>query len=168
MPERIAEESWRFEKGHVDRYTWASGLIWVGETVLDIACGIGYGAELLAPTRCQYYGVDKPGVPSPTFNPYGTFIERDIDHWRPSFSYDVAISFETLEHVGNLRHLVSIVSQAKRLLLVSVPTVPTVHMNEFHVRDFTQEDIPALFPEWKVRQVWEQPADLSHVWAFER
>lgn len=168
MPERIPEEAWRNETGHVWRYTWAANHIEPGESVLDIACGIGYGAELLAPTGCAYLGIDKPGAISETFAEYGDFIETDIDHWDPTEIFDVAISFETLEHVGDLEHLVDILNRTRRLLMVSVPVIPTVGINEFHVRDFTKDDVPALFPDWEVVVSTPQPSESSHVYAFKR
>src|SRR5690349_10262006 len=100
LPERIDEEGWGSQHGHVDRYRWASKYLGPTDTVLDIACGIGYGAELLKESGADYIGVDKPGVPSETFARDGVrFIETDIDHWRPDFIVDVSICFETLEHV---------------------------------------------------------------------
>jgi SAM-dependent methyltransferase len=168
MPERIPEETWRSERDHVARYEWAAGLIRHGEIVLDIACGIGYGAELLAPRHCRYLGVDKPGASSPTFACFGAFVEADIERWEPPGEFDVALCFETLEHVPSPDRLAAILGDAGRLVLLSVPTVPTVGENPWHLHDFTVDDIPPLFPDWVVAERWEQPDARSHVWAFAR
>lgn len=168
MPERIPEEGWRSATGHVWRYSWAAEHIARGESVLDIACGIGYGAEILAPTGCFYHGIDKPGAIAETFMGYGDFIETDIDTWTPDETFDVAIAFETLEHVGDLEHLVEILNGTRRLLMVSVPIIPTVGVNPFHVRDFIVDDVPALFPDWVLAESVPQPSESSHVYAFTR
>lgn len=166
MPERITEEGWHAEKGHTERYEWAAKQILPTDVVLDIACGIGYGAELLAPTGCLYVGVDKPGIVSETFADLGQFIETDIDTWFADVTFDVAICFETLEHVGDAARLVKLISQARRLLLVSVPTVPTVGINPWHLRDFTEDEVPELFPTWTLAEKWHQPQERSHVYSF--
>jgi SAM-dependent methyltransferase len=168
MPERIPEEKWRNETGHVWRYSWAANQIQRGETVLDIACGIGYGAEVLAPTGCFYLGVDKPGAISETFWGYGEFIETDIDTWTPDADFDVIVCFETLEHVGDLDHLVGILNGARRLICVSVPTIPTVGINPFHVRDFAEDDVPALFDDFDLTVKKWQPSEQSHVYMLTR
>ena len=165
-PERIPEENWRNETGHIWRYSWAANQIQRGETVLDIACGIGYGAEVLAPTGCFYLGVDKPGAISETFWHYGEFIETDIDTWTPDADFDVIVCFETLEHVGDLDHLVGILTGARRLLCVSVPTIPTVGVNPFHVRNFTKDSLPELFADWTLAECIPQPSESSHVYSF--
>lgn len=166
MPERIPESEWRAWTGHVRRYEWAASLIRPGERVLDAPCGIGYGSEILSRTNCQYIGVDKPGVPSPTFREFGWFIETDLDSWEPTGHFEVAICFEGLEHVNFPDRLAGLLGQAERLILVSVPTVPTVGENPWHLHDFTVDEVPPLFPDWVPSECWEQPEERSHVWAF--
>jgi SAM-dependent methyltransferase len=164
--ERIPEDVWRAQTGHVERYEWAASLVRPGETVLDVACGIGYGAEILFPRAGSYIGVDRPGVPSATFAELGTFIETDIDSWTPRFGFDVAVCFETLEHVRKPERLAKIISKARRLVLVSVPTVPTVGINRWHFRDFTEESLPELFPTLTLLEVRPQPQERSHIYTF--
>lgn len=155
-------------RDHTARYDWAAARVG-RESVLDVACGIGYGAEVLAPTGCDYLGVDLPGVPSATFAAFGKFLEVDVDDWDgPEAPFDVAVCFETLEHVGDPQHLADILSRARRLVLVSVPTVPSVHLNPWHRHDFEVDDIPALFASLKLLDVIPQPEERSHVWAFGR
>jgi hypothetical protein len=56
----------------------------------------------------------------------------------------------------------------QRVIFVSVPTVPTVHVNPHHLHDFAEADVPPLFPGFAVAEVWAQPEELSHVWRLER
>jgi hypothetical protein len=164
--ERIPLEGWRERTGHCDRYQWAASRISPGETVNDVACGIGYGATFL--THAAYRGYDRPGVPDPSFT--GEFFAADLEdaEWRPDPA-DVVVCFETLEHVTDPARLARILSgTTARAIFVSVPVVPTVHLNGHHLHDFTREDIPPLFPGFRTAEEWAQPEELSHVWMFER
>lgn len=162
--ERIPAECWRTHAGHVARYRYAAENIGHGECVNDIACGVGYGSELLKHTR--YVGYDKPGVFAFNEMFYGCDINSET--WMPLWC-DVTVCFETLEHVENPARLARVIrATSRRAVFVSVPTQPTKHVNPWHLHDFTQDDIPPMFPDFKVKEVWPQPEELSHVWYFER
>jgi SAM-dependent methyltransferase len=165
--ERIPAETWRDYRGHVKRYLWAASLIAPHTRVNDIACGTGY-ASLLLP-HADYRGYDKPGVPRSDLFP-GLFAGCDIDDpaWVPR-ECDVTCCFETLEHAGDPAALAkAITATTRRAVFVSVPVIPTVHCNEFHRTDFTEADIPPLFPGFTVADSWAQPEETSHVWMFTR
>lgn len=96
---------------HVARYQWATTFIRPGDTVLDAACGLGYGSYVLqsSSTAARTFGIDGSEyaikyaqqnfaavLPELEFR-WGLLPEAlaDIaDH-----SVDVVVSFETLEHV---------------------------------------------------------------------
>lgn len=164
--ERIPADSWRGHPGHVARYLYAARHIHAGETVNDIACGSGYGALLLL--QGPYRGYDRPGIPDPQFP--GSFHAADLDDpaWTPSTA-DVTVCFETLEHVKDPALLAAVIAEtSRRAIVVSVPVVPTAHLNPHHLHDFTAADIPPLFPDFHVADEWPQPEELSHVWLLER
>ena len=167
--ERIPLEDWEAHAGHCARYRWAAGLVRPLEVVNDIACGIGYGAVFLAHVPAEYHGYDRPGVPAEDHFS-GRFHGADLDDdlWRPGPA-DVTVCFETLEHVQRPERLAEvIVSRTRRMVCVSVPVVPTRHLNGHHLHDFTREDIPPMFPGFTITDEWSQPEEFSHVWAFER
>lgn len=174
--ERIPACDWTRYAGHIARYEWAAQ--WCADhldlrqTVNDIACGVGYGAQVLrnraALMDLRYRGYDKPGVPDPDFP--GEFHGCDLDDrwWRPERA-EVTLCFETLEHVREPRWLASSIAQSTaRAVFVSVPVVPTCEHNGHHLHDFTEADIPPLFPGFDVAEDWAQPEELSHVWRLER
>ena len=169
-PERIPyeAENWQTHVGHVKRYQWATKFIKTTDTVLDVACGIGYASELLAVTGCNYIGIDKPGVPLPEFEREGVqFVEADLDGWFPGFIPDVTLCFETLEHLEDPQRMADILQGVTgRLICVSVPIIETVGKNEFHKHDFTEESLRQMFDYWHVLEEWDQPSESSHVWAF--
>lgn len=167
--ERITADHVAHEHGHRYRYELAASLITEGDRVLDAACGIGYGAEILhehAPAH-SYYGVDRDGVDA-RYLRHGWFTHADLNVWKPTHPFDVAITFETLEHLTNPQHLARTVQKARRLVLVSVPTVPTKHFNEYHLHDFTVDNILELFSGLVCVDVIPQPEELSHIFIFRK
>jgi 2-polyprenyl-3-methyl-5-hydroxy-6-metoxy-1,4-benzoquinol methylase len=169
MIERIAEDDWRDQAGHVYRYRLASEFLVDGERVLDIACGIGYGAEVMSETVfLDYVGVDKI-EPAEPFRSFGNFISGvDLDEWVPDFDWDVSVSFETLEHVRDPQRLADNLMLAKRLIVLSTPTRPTKHLNAYHLHDFTVDQVIGFFDGWELFYLEDQPEELSHVFVFGR
>lgn len=168
--ERITAEEVQHQHGHTQRYELAASLLQPGDRVLDAACGIGYGAEILHThgPRHTYEGIDRDGVDA-RYLKYGWFTHTDLNTWQPTdTTWDVAISFETLEHLADPQHLADVISHARRVLCISVPTQPTKHFNPYHLHDFTVDDIPAMFPDWCLDQLIEQPEELSHIFIFRR
>ncbi len=148
------------------RYRYAAGRVRPGETINDIACGVGYGAVFLR--AGPYRGYDRPGVPDASFR--GRFYAADLNdtEWVPEEA-DVTVCFETLEHVQDPGRLARVICQTtRRAIAVSTPVVPTRHMNPYHLHDFTRADIPPLFDGFQVADEWPQPEELAHVWWFER
>ena len=163
--ERIPSDGWREQRGHVERYELAASMIRPGEVVLDAACGIGYGSIVLAenaPTH-TYIGVDRdaPDLLAPE-----ACIVTDLDTWEPDFRFDVAVCFETLEHLTDPARFARILMRASRLILASVPTVPTKASNPYHLHDFTVESALDLFAGAHVLDVIPQPAELSHIFVL--
>lgn len=164
--ERITD-NWRDQRGHVERYELAATLMTPGAHVLDAACGIGYGSQVLheqGPSH-EYFGVDRFPVQT-EFLPFGWFTSADLDTWQPSRTYDVGICLETLEHLRDPQRFASIMQAACKVLLVSVPTVPTKHVNEHHLHDFTVDDVLAMFGSAASIEVTPQPAEVSHIFTI--
>ena len=167
MFERISPEQVADQPGHVYRYELAASWLKPGERVLDVACGVGYGAKLMSDLRpVKYVGVDKI-VPAPEFAGLGQFHAGvNLDEWVPDFAWDVSVCFETLEHLENPQHLADQVAKAKRLVIVSVPTRPTKHFNEYHLHDFTVDDVLTMFAGCEVLHLEDQSEELSHIFVF--
>lgn len=155
-------------RGHEFRYILAAGFCGPGAVVLDAACGTGYGRTLL-PQRIEYHGIDRDF--SHVESVGGFLHECDIDAWTPDFTFDVFISFETLEHVQYPDHLISIGAQGRLWMIMSVPIVPTKHVNEFHLHDFKPgwlEEAMSGYPDWEHYQTIQQPSEVSEISVFGR
>jgi SAM-dependent methyltransferase len=172
--ERITPEMFgRKTAGHEARYALAAGLLRPGDVVVDAACGIGYGALVLdAHADVTYYGVDRDtSVVAVKARARRTFIEADLQTWQPDFGFDVAVGFETIEHLESYDTYLEWVRRATRFIVVSVPIVPSKHDNVFHVHDFERDDIIQLVTadgDWRLFQYFDQPWEHSCVYVFAR
>lgn len=162
----LEEGSWA---GHHVRYLMASGFVQPGDTVLDAACGIGYGSEMFRNRDVNYFGVDY-SYSTLEFKDesWRTFIEADLTEWVPDFEFDVFVSFETIEHLPDYQNLLDIARMAKRWILMSVPIVPTKHMNPWHLHDFAQGELPTYVEDgnWKLFDAFQQPSEFSEIYVF--
>jgi O-antigen biosynthesis protein len=131
---------------HLHRYLVAAELC-AGLRVLDLACGIGYGTELLAERAASAHGVDidadtiaaaagreRPGLTFETADALEFLRAADAG------AFDVVVMFEGLEHVADpsavLDELERLASGGTRLV-VSVPNSRAFREdNPFHVTDF--------------------------------
>lgn len=151
--------------GHIARYQLAAGWCKPGDTVVDAACGNGYGRAILeARGALNYYGVDRDlGVLEVPDD--GAFHAHDLTTWGPDFAVDVAVGFETLEHLADPAAYVRWTRRA-RVLLLSIPLYPTVHENPHHLHDYSEADILAMFQGLKLLSYLWQPAERSGIWVF--
>ena len=133
---------------HLARYRIACAYIRVGDRVLDAACGAGYGSFLLAEAGARVLGVDRD---SEALDHARTTYDHSRIKWLQADlegpldlddRFDRIVCFETIEHVRSasalVKRLASLLSP-RGLLICSVPIVPTMHFDPFHLRDFTDE-----------------------------
>src|ERR1039458_9032017 len=147
LTKQHGEEQWAL---HTYRYEFANRFVEVDDKVLDAACGIGYGQEILS---CQYWvGADRLDS-ADQFT-----LQVDLRTWAPDFSYDVFVGLETIEHIDPLDAYVAAAKRADRVIVISTPIIPTCHFNQDHVHDFTRESLEALFSDWRV-SVYKCPQD---------
>jgi 2-polyprenyl-3-methyl-5-hydroxy-6-metoxy-1,4-benzoquinol methylase len=165
--ERITSDQIDEQPGHIYRYELAAGWLESGWSVVDVACGVGYGAEVIARTKkVSYLGVDKI-EPEKRYSGFGEFVSGvDLNTFELQVETDAAICFETLEHLENPQHLANQLIFCADLIIVSVPTQPTKHMNPYHLHDFTVEDIIKMFTGCELVHLEEQPEELSHIFVF--
>lgn len=144
---------------HLHRYAFAAPLA-KGRRVLDAACGEGYGSALLAAQASEVLGLD---VSASTVEharrryaaqPNLRFEIADVTALDalPAASFDLIVSFETLEHVEAQEAMLDGFARLLApggLLLVSTPDRRTYSdltglRNEFHVRELYRDEFEAL------------------------
>jgi len=147
-----------------------------GRRVLDAACGEGYGSALLSREATQVVGVDVGA--------------EAIDHARARYqapnlafvqgsvlalpladaSFDLVVSFETLEHLGAQREMLAEFRRVLApggVLILSSPNRPVYNedgevANEFHVRELDRAELKALLDADFPAQAWYGQRVAAH------
>ncbi|MBA3013539.1 MAG: methyltransferase domain-containing protein [Desulfobulbaceae bacterium] len=145
------------EEEHLERYTFASGFV-RGKMVLDIACGVGYGSEIMARSGASYVlGCDIMQenivfAQNNYNNPNLKFKQKDATKSINEGQFDIVVSFETIEHVENYSGVIKSLYESLRVgghLIISSPnrkiTDPYLQLLarpsfEFHFREFKREE----------------------------
>jgi SAM-dependent methyltransferase len=150
---------------HWHRYHFAAR--WVaGKRVLDVACGEGYGAALLARSAAHVTGVDLSG--EAIAHARGAYADLgNVEFLSASCtqipiaqaSIDVAVSFETIEHIAGQGAFLDELARVLKpggVLILSCPNKLEYSdkrgfTNEFHVKELYREELAGLvgarFPE---------------------
>lgn len=141
-------------RDHVARYEFARSLIGGGKTVIDLACGVGYGAAILADAGNRVLAVDR----EPEAIDYGrkhyrrhgiAWLCEDVTALRFGEPRDIAVCFETIEHLADPLPMLKSLRAAAPLLIASVPneTVFPFKNYTFHHRHYTRAQFEALLTE---------------------
>jgi len=146
-------------RDHVARYEWVrDNYAHRGDVVLDFACGIGYGALIMS-EHSAVYGYD---VDDETLNYAREHYAKDGDivyqkadgNCPPELpEADLAVSFETIEHIQDPRPLLKALRSAPRLI-ASVPNESVMpwqredgSVTAFHFRHYTKTEFADLLLE---------------------
>jgi SAM-dependent methyltransferase len=148
----VPEENYWYRR-HVAVYEWIAERC-AGKRVVDLACGEGYGSDLLAQRSSEVIGVDA--------NPEA-FEHARTRYRRPNLSFerglveefdqevDVVVFLQTIEHIHEPEPLLERVSQLARLAYISTPNRLTLAPpgaeksdNPWHLREYDQSEYRAL------------------------
>ncbi len=144
---------------HVGRYAIALPFA-AGRRVLDVACGEGYGAWLLAQagaTSVDAVDVSREAVERAalTFEDpriaFATSTGEGLSEFFPPDHFDLVVSIETIEHVADPRQFLDAIKQVSRPDAVIVLTCPNDHWyyppheaNPYHRRKYTFAEFQEL------------------------
>jgi len=143
----VPQENYWYQR-HVVVYEWAAGRV-AGKRVVDLACGEGYGAAILAASASEVIGVDA--------NPEA-YEHARLKYRQPNLRFrrelveefsspvDVAVFLQTVEHVRDpeaMLHHFATLAAAGGEVLVSTPNVLTLagpgkakSGNPWHVKEY--------------------------------
>ena len=135
---------------HLHRYAFCRPYA-LGRNVLDIACGEGYGSAVLAQVATHVVGVDiAPEAVNHARERYqGRFHNLEFVLGSatgipyPDESFDLAVSFETIEHLSEQEAMLSELRRVlcpDGILIISTPDRDVYHRaygaeNPFHVKE---------------------------------
>ena len=144
---------------HASRYQFAAKYV-ADREVLDIACGVGYGSEILAkqaPRSVISVDISEEAIiDAERYYKNGKITYLIGDATAIPFKksvVDAVVSFETLEHIKDYTSFILEVKRCLRprgLFIVSTPNADrSVHWpgppgNPFHVKEFTRNEIISL------------------------
>ena len=149
----LGEVDKELETEHLDRYRFALQFA-AGKTVLDAACGTGYGTSMLAQVAEKAVGIDISEeaveyAQEHYSNGKTEFAAASIASLPfPEHCYDAVVSFETLEHVDQevqrsfLREICRVL-KPEGVLVISTPNREVYDnrgVNEFHVAEMTDRE----------------------------
>jgi SAM-dependent methyltransferase len=156
LPDVPAENYW-FRR-HLAVYEWIGARV-VGRRVLDMACGEGYGSEVLSRTAAGVVGVDaNPEAYEHARLRYRrenlTFERGMVELYGSPASFDAVVFLQTIEHVqdaqGVLRHFQEILAPGG-VAYVSTPNLLTLappgaakSENPWHIREYRAHEFEAL------------------------
>ncbi|MBM7609065.1 GT2 family glycosyltransferase/ubiquinone/menaquinone biosynthesis C-methylase UbiE/predicted nuclease with TOPRIM domain [Lysinibacillus composti] len=153
IPNVIEDNEIKIE--HLQRYQSIQELV-SGKIVLDAACGEGYGSNYLATNAEKVVGIDIDE--ESIVHAQNKYLKRNLEFMAASIeklpfedhSFDVVVSFETIEHVNeNLQQ--QFLTEIKRvlkedgILIMSTPNKKIYtdfrnYHNPFHVKEFYKDE----------------------------
>jgi 2-polyprenyl-3-methyl-5-hydroxy-6-metoxy-1,4-benzoquinol methylase len=146
---------------HLHRYSIAMEYV-KGKTVLDIACGEGYGANLLAQIGKSVIGIDKDeqiiqNAKRSYVRDNLIFSEGSVEKIPlPGQHVDVVVSFETIEHTDQHERMLYEIKRVLKpggLLIISTPdktlySEKRSYRNPFHKKELTRNEFHVLLKNY--------------------
>ncbi len=140
------------DRPHTARYLLARGFVRPGETVIDAACGTGYGSYLISQIAGQVYSFDYKDVFRKEWRASNIeYCQKDLE--KDDVPYcDMWISIETIEHLHNpQKFLDKIVAATSRCIIITSPNKSTKDESPWHNSDVELVVLQRMmdkYPEW--------------------
>jgi SAM-dependent methyltransferase len=164
---------------HLARYRWACRYLPRGGAVVDAACGLGYGAAVLADAggASRVIAIDDSGYAIEysrllwaRTRPHATFHRGDVRTVPAADgSIDLVASMETLEHLADDGPLLEEFRRVLKPGGVLVGSVPNLWVDEhgndpnpFHFQVFDRNRlIDVISPYFEIVELWQQNAAID-------
>jgi SAM-dependent methyltransferase len=148
----VPEENYWFRR-HLAVYEWIAERV-AGMSVADLACGEGYGSDVLARRAREVVGIDA----NPEAHDHARLryvrpnlrFERDLVE-NVSGPLDAVVFLQTIEHIEDVPKLLAAIAAAAPVAYISTPNRLTLAPegakksdNPWHLREYTIEEYRAL------------------------
>ncbi len=163
---------------HIARYEFASSFISAGHSVLDLACGVGYGSHLISlQTSCSHVlAID---LSKEAINYAQQFYQNDKIEYRvgdclttPLYDevFDMVISLETLEHIQEDKELLGRFNKTLKKdggLILSTPNQLAMPFSSegfpHHIKHYLPKELGILLLNsgFSIDSVYSQPDNNS-------
>jgi len=176
---QVETELSKIRRDHTARYEFAAKVLPKDSLIIDLACGIGYGSNIMAKAGHRVIAIDRDEEA----------LEFGKKHWKhknihfaagdaEKFSggeigeFGAAVCFETVEHISDPKPLLKTLRASAETLLVSVPNetvMPWANVDgngtKFHFRHYTKAQFEQLLNEtgWQVVEWFGQEGPESEV-----
>ncbi|MGA9859480.1 MAG: class I SAM-dependent methyltransferase [Solirubrobacteraceae bacterium] len=156
LPDVPAENYWY--RRHLAVYEWIGARV-IGRRVLDMACGEGYGSEVLSRGAASVVGVDaNPEAHEHARLRYTrqnvTFERGLVETWGEPGSFDGVVFLQTIEHVQDpvavLQHFRALLAPGG-VAYISTPNLLTLAPpgaqksdNPWHIKEYTAAEFQSL------------------------
>jgi 2-polyprenyl-3-methyl-5-hydroxy-6-metoxy-1,4-benzoquinol methylase len=145
---------------HIARYNFALQPA-LNKTVLDAACGTGYGTNILKEAASKVAGVD---IDKDTIA-YASNLYQDIEFGImdlnrvfPSEKFDLCVSFETIEHLEKPdAFLQSVADNCKEFLF----SIPVNNPSKYHVQVWNKDQIYDMMNKYWANITWFHQVGFS-------
>ncbi|OGK62475.1 hypothetical protein A2334_05560 [Candidatus Roizmanbacteria bacterium RIFOXYB2_FULL_38_10] len=158
IPDKIPPYSKRLLQEHVLRYQFVSKYI-KGKTVLDVACGSGYGSYIIANSGAKkVYAADcdsktisyaKKRYPHDNIN----YICTDAAKLSvANCLIDVVVSFETIEHLSKPKLFLKEMYRLLKRTGICIISTPNKHCsledNPYHLKEYTFSEFTNILEQY--------------------
>lgn len=167
----------KYHADHVQRYNYFASR-YSGKSVLDMACGAGYGSAIIASNGASHVtGIDiaAEAVSFAKANYNSAALDfRQLDFREVSKTgktFDLVVSFETIEHVDNpaefIRVAASVLKPGGRCI-ISTPNKKKYSgagvVNPFHLSELYFDDFQKLFSEhFRIEAQYQQSESIDYL-----
>ena len=162
-PERVysKEDGKELLAQHIARYKFAQAFV-TNKTVVDFACGSGYGTAMLAeakPKNVTGIDISQDAVSYAKTHfeiPGVTFLQGSSEVLSGMRAVDIIVSFETIEHLAmydSFMEIVANVLSPNGILIISTPVRQSDTLfdkpdNPFHLREWNEEEFSLLLSNY--------------------
>lgn len=169
---QVAPDASGIRRDHLARYEFVVHCLAKPQRVIDLACGVGYGSNLLAKAGHAVLGIDKDAdVIAYAEEHYAharvRFQTGDADQSLTLSESDIAVCFETIEHIADPLPLLKTLNQSTKTLYASVPNELQFPWNHhaYHYRHYGKQEFSTLLRNagWVVTEWHGQQGPESEV-----